>query len=212
MPVPPLDQLIPFLVGSVLVTIVPGADMALVTRQVLLGGPSLADRTIAGNLTGLLVHGAALAVGLSALLVASATAYTVVKLAGAAYLCFLGIHALRSAWRASPVPAPEVAAHVPSQCKAFVYGLVSTVLNPKPALFFLTFVPQFVDEQRSVLPQIAFFVGVHVVVGLVWLTLYARLVHRAYRMLTRSDIRRWLEGASGTVLIALGVRVAIERR
>ena len=93
-----------------------------------------------------------------------------------------------------------------------MYGLVNTILNPKPALFFLTFVPQFVDEQRAVLPQIALFVAVHVVLGLVWLSVYARLVHRAYRVLTRSDVRRWLERVTGGLLIALGIRVAIERR
>ena len=86
MPVP-LDQLLLFLPGSILVTVVPGADMALVMRQVFVGGTALAQRTIFGNLTGLVVHAAALAIGLSALLVASAEAYTVVKIAGAVYLC-----------------------------------------------------------------------------------------------------------------------------
>ena len=93
-----------------------------------------------------------------------------------------------------------------------MYGLISTVLNPKPALLFLTLVPQFIDEQRAVLPQIAFLVGLHVAVGLVWLTLYARLVDRAHRVLTRADVKRWLEGVTGAVLIALGIRVALERR
>src|ERR671918_1042272 len=102
MPIQP-ELLLPFLLASVLVTVVPGADMALVTRQVLVGGPRLAYRTIAGNLTGLLVHGFALAVGLSALIVASATAYTTVKLAGAAYLIWLGIQTVRSA-RKPPEP------------------------------------------------------------------------------------------------------------
>lgn len=212
MPVP-IDQLAPFLVASVLVTVVPGADMALVTRQVLLGGPPLAHRTIAGNLTGILVHGLALAVGLSALLVASATAYTVVKLAGAAYLVFLGVQAILAARRsAAASDATDLPARVPSRRTAFAQGLVSTVLNPKPALFFLTFLPQFVNEDRAVLPQIAFLAAIHVVVGLIWLTLYAHLVHRAHRVLTRADVRRWLEGATGTVLVALGVRVALERR
>ena len=87
MPVP-LDQLLLFLPGSILVTIVPGADMALVMRQVFVGGTALAQRTIFGNLSGLVVHAAALAIGLSALLVASAEAYTVVKIAGAAYLVY----------------------------------------------------------------------------------------------------------------------------
>ena len=168
----PLDLLLPFLLASVLVTVIPGADMALVTRQVLVGGPGLAQRTILGNLGGLLVHGVALAAGLSALLVASAVAYSTVKLA----------------------------------------GVVSTVLNPKPALFFLTFLPQFVDRDRAVLPQTLTLVAIHVVVGLIWLSAYAHLVHQARGMLTGPRVKAWLERATGAVLIVFGLRVAVERR
>jgi threonine/homoserine/homoserine lactone efflux protein len=209
----PLDQFIPFLAASILITIVPGADMALITRQVLVGGTRLAQRTILGNLSGIVVHGLALAVGLSALLVASATAYTAVKLAGAAYLCFLGVQALLAARRArAEREDDQLPARVPSERRAFATGLLSTVLNPKPALFFLTFLPQFVNEEHAVLPQIAFLAGVHVAVGLVWLTIYAHLVARAHGALTRTDIRRRLEAATGAVLLALGIRVAFERR
>lgn len=220
MPVP-LEQLLPFLVGSILVTIVPGADMALVMRQVFIGGTRLAQRTIWGNLTGLVVHAVALAAGLAALLAASADAYTVVKLAGAAYLVFLGVQTLVSARRGDyghahergGAPAGATPSRgVPSMRMAYVQGLVSTVLNPKPALLFLTFLPQFIDESRNVLPQIAFLAGVHILVGLVWMTLYAHLVARAHRTLTRRDVRRWLEGATGAVLVALGLRVAVEQR
>jgi len=211
----PLEQLLPFLVGSILVTVVPGADMALVMRQVFVGGTPLAQRTIVGNLTGLVVHAAALAIGLSALLVASAEAYAVVKFAGAGYLIYLGLQSLRRARRTgTDAPAGDSAcrSHTPSMRTAYVQGLVSTVLNPKPALLFLTYLPQFVDEARPVLPQIAFLAGVHILVGLVWMTLYAHLVARAHRTLTRADVRRWLEGATGAVLIALRLRVAVEPR
>jgi threonine/homoserine/homoserine lactone efflux protein len=213
MPVP-LEQLLLFLPGSILVTVVPGADMALVTRQVFVGGTALAQRTIFGNLTGLVVHAAALAVGLSALLVASAEAFTVVRLAGAAYLFYLGLQALRAARRAGDFDPQggRLPDRAPSMRTAYLQGLVSTVLNPKPALLFLTYVPQFVDATRSVLPQIAFLAGVHIVVGLIWMTTYAHLVQRAHRTLTRADVRRWLESATGVVLIALGLRVALERR
>src|SRR3954469_21733329 len=104
-----------FLIGSVVVTVVPGADMALITRQVLTRGRAAAQLTISGNLTGIVVHATALAAGLSALLVASATAYTVVKLAGAAYLVYLGLQSLLQARRtrvqavaaeSQPPPAP----------------------------------------------------------------------------------------------------------
>jgi threonine/homoserine/homoserine lactone efflux protein len=226
MPVP-LEQLLPFLAGSILITVVPGADMALIMRQVFIGGTALAQRTIFGNLTGLVVHATALAVGLSALLVASAEAYTAVKLAGAAYLVYLGVQSLLSAWRAGRGPDAAVAEagaapdaqvgatpsrRVPSMRTAYFQGVISTVLNPKPALLFLTFLPQFVDTSRAVLPQILFLAGVHIVVGLIWLTIYAHLLHRAHRTLTRSDVKRWLEGATGVVLIALGLRVAVEPR
>jgi threonine/homoserine/homoserine lactone efflux protein len=208
MPIAP-DLLLPFLLASILVTVVPGADMALVTRQVLVGGQSLARRTIAGNLTGILVHGVALAAGLSALIVASATAYTTVKLAGAVYLVWLGVQAIRSARR--PAPAVDLSGAAPR--RAFLAGLISTVLNPKPALFFLTFLPQFVDPGRgAVLPQTLTLAGIHVVVGLVWLTFYAYLVDRARAALTAPRVKAWLERSTGALLVALGVRVAVERR
>lgn len=213
MPVP-LDQLLLFLPGSILVTLVPGADMALVMRQVFVGGTALAQRTIFGNLTGIVVHAAALGIGLSALLVASAEAYTVVKVAGAGYLIYLGVQALLSARRPDTIDAEgaRLPSRVPSMRTAYLQGLISTVLNPKPALLFLTYLPQFVDESRPVLPQIAFLAGVHILIGLIWMMLYAHLVARAHRTLTQGDVRRWLEGATGVVLIALGLRVALERR
>jgi threonine/homoserine/homoserine lactone efflux protein len=203
------DLLVPFLLVSLLVTVVPGADMALVTRQVLVGGPRLAQRTIAGNLTGLLVHGIALAAGLSALLVASATAYTTVKLLGAAYLVWLGVQAIRASRKPADLDLSTAGA---APRRAYLAGLLSTVLNPKPALFFLTFLPQFVDRDRDVLPQIFTLAAIHVVVGLVWLTAYAHLVHRARIVLTAPRVKAWLERSTGAVLIALGVRVAVERR
>jgi threonine/homoserine/homoserine lactone efflux protein len=200
------ELLLPFLLASILVTVVPGADMALVTRQVLVGGPRLAYRTIAGNLTGLLVHGFALAVGLSALIVASASAYTTVKLAGAAYLIWLGVQTIRTSKQVQP------AAQITAPRHAFLQGLLSTVLNPKPALFFLTFLPQFVDRDRAVLPQTLTLAAIHVVVGLIWLTTYAHLVDRARAVLTAPRVKAGLERTTGAVLVALGVRVAVERR
>jgi threonine/homoserine/homoserine lactone efflux protein len=210
----PLELLLSFLVASVLVTVIPGADMALVTRQVLVGGTAMAQRTIFGNLAGLGVHGVALAAGLSALLVASAAAYTVVKLAGAVYLVHLGVQVLRASGRrpadTPPADGPPVATAVPGH--PFLQGLVSTVLNPKPALFFLTFLPQFIDRDAAVLPQTFTLAAIHVVVGLIWLSAYARLVQRARGLLSAPRIKARLERATGVVLIAFGLRVAVERR
>ncbi|MBO0850767.1 MAG: LysE family translocator [Pseudonocardia sp.] len=178
---PPVGLLVPFLVASVLVTVVPGADMALVTRQVLLGGTGLAQRTVFGNLAGLLVHGVALA------------------------------GSRRCAPPGAFVPAPRACPrcrHAGRSCR----GLISAVFNPKPALFFLMFLPRFVDRHRPVLPRTLTLTAVHVLIGLVWLSAYARVVHRARAVLTAPRVRAWVQRTTGVVLIAFGVRLAIERR
>jgi threonine/homoserine/homoserine lactone efflux protein len=210
------DHLLVFLVGSVLVTIVPGADMALVTRQVVTRGRGPAQATIFGNLSGLVVHATALVVGLSAFLVASATAYTVVKLAGAAYLVFLGVQSLRQARRsratsraATDTTAPEL---VPRRSNPYRQGVISTVLNPKPALFFLSFVPQSVDPTGPVALQVALLAAIHILIGFVWLTAYASFVSRLQAAVTRPRVKAALERATGIVLIALGLSVAVEHR
>ena len=135
-----------FLLGSIVITIVPGPDMALITRQVVSRGRAAAQATIFGNLSGLVVHATALAAGLSALLVASATAYTTIKLAGAAYLVYLGVQSLRQARRSA---AAVSGAGAKKSGNAYLQGLISTVLNPKPALFFLSYLPQFIDRRSK---------------------------------------------------------------
>jgi len=215
------EHLLIFLTGSIIVTVVPGADMALITRQVVAYGRRAAHATILGNLAGICFHGAALAVGLSTLLVASANAYAAVKLAGAAYLAYLGVQSLRQA-RRTRAAAPDTArsTQVPAASRhgslaagtALRQGLISTVLNPKPALFFLSFLPQFVDRHHAVAPQVVFLAAVHVVVGLVWLTTYAALVARLSAAIARPRVKAALERATGVVLVALGIRVALADR
>ena len=201
-----------FLAGSVVVTVIPGADMALVTRQVLMRGRRTAQATIFGNLSGLVVHALALAVGLSALLVASATAYTTVKLLGAAYLVYLGIQSIRHARAGSGAAAVDAEARDGGRRgSAYLQGLISTVLNPKPALIFLSFLPQFVDRQETVAPQVAMLAALHMLVGFVWLTFYAWFVSRMHAVMTRPRVKVALARVTGVVLIGLGVRVATER-
>jgi threonine/homoserine/homoserine lactone efflux protein len=201
-----------FLVGSIVITLVPGADMALVTRQVVTRGRRAAQVTVFGNVTGIVVHAAALGAGLSALIVASATAYTTVKLAGAAYLVYLGAQSLRQARRTRRERAAAVAQPVsPRRGSPYLAGLISTVLNPKPALFFLSYLPQFIDRSHSVAFQLALLASIHIVIGLVWLSTYAWLVSRLQVVLARPRVKAAMESVSGAVLVALGVRVALER-
>jgi threonine/homoserine/homoserine lactone efflux protein len=205
-------SLVPFVVGSVLVTIVPGPDMALITRQVLAYGQRVARATIAGNVAGLVVHTVGVAFGLSAILLGSARVFEVVKLLGAAYLIYLGVMTFRHT--RTPVPGTDQVRErqVISRRTAFRQGFLSTTLNPKPALFFATFLPQFVDPDGNVALQVLGLGAFHILVGVVWLTTYALLIGRLQFVLTREDVRRWLERATGAVLVALGVRVAFSDR
>jgi RhtB (resistance to homoserine/threonine) family protein len=192
----------------VLLTVSPGADMALIAKVTIERGRRAAFVTTLGICTGLLVHATASALGLSVVLATSAEAFTIVKLAGAAYLAYLGVRALRDSF--GTLPAAE--AHPARARTALFQGLLSNVLNPKVAVFYLTFLPQFIDPSGNVLAQSLVFAAAHAVMGIVWLAAYAYLIARLSRSFAGSRLRRWLERVTGAVLIGLGVRLAFERR
>ena len=190
-----------------LLTISPGADMALVAKVTFERGRRAAFVTTLGICSGLFVHATASALGLSVILATSAEAFTVVKLAGAAYLAYLGVRSVRASFHdASPEPATARRGATP-----FLQGLLSNVLNLKVAVFYLTFLPQFIDPNGNVLAQSLFLALVHAVMGIAWLTAYAYVLGRLVRMLAGGGVRRALERVTGVVLIALGLRLALER-
>lgn len=199
-------------VGVVAVIVVlPGPDMALVLQNGLARGRRAALASALGINAGLVVWALAAALGIAALLHASAPAFTALKLAGAAYLIWLGLRALWEAWRGT--------AHNPAERPArrrraspFRQGLLTNLLNPKIALVFTTLIPQFVDPGEPAVAQTLLLAGVFIVMGLVWLTAYALLVARVGALLQRSVVRRVLNTVTGTVLTALGVRVALSDR
>jgi threonine/homoserine/homoserine lactone efflux protein len=194
---------------AALLTILPGADMALVAKVTLLDGKRAAFFTSLGICAGLPVHATASALGLSLILATSAEAFTAVKIAGAAYLAYLGIRTIRDSLR--PVADPRVAAaQARGSAAAFAQGWLSNVLNPKVALFYLTFLPQFISLGDNVLAKSLLLAGIHAVLGLVWLPLYAYAIDRLSALMRGA--RRWLERISGAALIGLGVRLAFERR
>ena len=204
-------RLLAFLAIATLVTITPGVDMALVTRNVLRGGLGAGLRTSAGILSGLCVWAVLAAVGVAAVVAASATAYTALKLAGAAYLIFLGAATL---WRSRGGRSPERehAVPVPSFGGLYRQGLLNNLLNPKIGVFYTTFLPQFVAPGRSVLGWTLLLAAIHIATGVVWLAFYAWLVARARAVVGRPRVRRTLDRLTGTVLVGLGIRVARESR
>jgi threonine/homoserine/homoserine lactone efflux protein len=209
------SRFIAFLSIAALLTIIPGADTALVTKNALSRGRTAAFFTTFGICLGCLCHATASALGLSVVLRESARAYEWVKLAGAAYLVYIGA---RSLWASRNNPKMDLA-NTPTASGADAgwlrsssEGLFTNLLNPKVALFYLTFLPQFIAPGESVLRKSLFLAGIHVLMGLVWLCSYAMLLHRMSSVLSRPAVKRKLEALTGAVLVAFGLRLALERR
>lgn len=191
-----------------LLTISPGADTALVLKTTLERGRGAALLATIGICSGTLVHAVASALGLSVILATSAEAFTALKLAGAAYLAYLGVQALRNSL--GPEPSASIA---PRRGSApYVQGLLSNLLNPKVAVFYLTFLPQFMSPGDNVLLRSLAFAAAHSVMGIAWLSAFAYVVSRIGAAFGGAGVRRWLERVTGGVLIALGARLALERR
>ena len=198
-------RLLAFIGVAGVLTVLPGADMALVMRNVLALGRPKTMLTIAGIAGGCMIHATASALGMSAVLATSATAFTVMKAAGAAYLVWIGIQSFR---RKENGGDPRTT----TRSAPFAQGFLTNLLNPKVAIFYLTFLPQFIAPGEPVLRRSLFLAGVHITMGVVWLSAYAWFIDRLGTVLTRPRVKAWLERVTGGLLIALGARLAWERR
>jgi threonine/homoserine/homoserine lactone efflux protein len=211
-------DIVAFVGVALVVVITPGPDMVLVTTHALATGRSAARSAALGVCSGILVHATAAAIGLSALLATSSLAFSLVKWVGAAFLIGLGARTIWNARRApSPAPGAGAVAPVPTRSRRlrlgsspFWQGFWSNVLNPKVALLFLSLLPQFVDRGGAVLVQTLLLSGTFLVMGLLWLLTYVAIVSRAAGFLRDDRLRRRIEIVSGSVLVALGLRIAVE--
>ena len=178
--------------------------------RVASGGRRAGVVTTLGVNTATLVHTVAAAFGLSAVLATSATAFTVVKVVGAAYLVFLGVRA----WRAGDTSATLTVRPAVSGRRLFTSGLITGVLNPKTALFFLAFLPQFVHPERGwVIAQFLVLGLLAAVVGVCWNCVLSWTAHAvAGRLTAAARFARWRQRISGTVLVGLGLRLALVHR
>jgi len=202
-----------FLGVAAFILVTPGPDTALVTKNALIHGRSAGLATSFGVAAGLLVWTIASALGIAAVLHASATAYETVKLIGAAYLVLLGIQALRNAGRYAgdhhrgPAGSRGVDAR-----RGFRQGLVSNLANPKVAVFFTSLVPQFIGHGSHVLVPFLLLGGLFVAMTLAWMSGYALMAAKAGGLLTRPRVKAALDRVTGLVLVALGLRLATEAR
>jgi threonine/homoserine/homoserine lactone efflux protein len=196
-----------FFITAIVLTVTPGPDTLYVIARTLAQGRTAGVISVLGICLGLLVHISAATVGLSALLMTSALAYSLVKYAGAVYLIYLGIRMVLSRpHRASLQPSQPA-----SLAKIFIQGTLSCLLNPKLALFFLAFLPQFVvPNQGNVAWQIFTLGAIFAMLGVSWLTLVALLTSYAGDwMRQRSGLLRFQQWFTGGILISLGIRLAV---
>jgi len=210
-----LGSLLAFVGISVVVIVTPGPDTAITIRNTLLGGRAGGVATALGVAVGQAVWAVATALGVVALLVASEPLFLAVKYAGAAYLVVLGLQALRSAWLATPQAAAGLADGTAARLaprRAFVQGVVSDLGNPKMAVFFASLLPQFVPAGADLFAGVLALGLGFSLMTFAWLAAYAAVVSRAGDVLRRPTVRRAVEGVTGGVLVALGVRIAAEGR
>ena len=199
-----------FAIAALLLIMVPGPDQALITRNALVGGRRAGVLTMLGGVFGVTVHATAAAAGLSALLLTSATAFTALKLVGAAYLLWLGVQMLRSAIRSGREPVDAGPAAKPRRGRTYLYqGFLSNALNPKVALFFVTFLPQFLTTGgRSPQAEGLLLSGVFAVLYISWFSLYVLAADHFARRLRSPRVRAWIERVTGVVFLAVAVRLA----
>jgi threonine/homoserine/homoserine lactone efflux protein len=211
-------ELLTFLGLAVVVIVTPGPDTALTIRNTIAGGRAAGLGTGLGVASGQAIWTLAAAAGVAALLVASEPAFLALKYAGAAYLVFLGLQTLAGAVRPSAARhAPEPAlpavrrARLPVRT-AWRQGMMSDLANPKMAVFYTSLLPQFTPSDGPAFPVL---LGLGVIFSLMtfsWLALYATAVDRLSDLLSRTGVRRALDAAMGAVLVALGGRLALEKR
>ncbi|BCJ44264.1 lysine transporter LysE [Actinoplanes ianthinogenes] len=201
-----------FAVLGALLTITPGLDTALVLRSAVTMGRGPAFATALGVGTGALTWGAAAAVGVSALLTASTVAYTVLRVAGAAYMIFLGARMIRAAVRAAPIEEAALAPAAPTWWSTFGKGLLTNLLNPKVGAFYIAVLPQFIPPDTSPLGVGLLLALVHDLEGLAWFALIIFGAQAARGVLARRAVRRSVDAGTGAVLLGFGLRLGLSSR
>jgi RhtB (resistance to homoserine/threonine) family protein len=202
-----------YLIAISLLTISPGVDTVLVIRNTTRGGWGDGAATSLGICCGLFVHATVSAVGISVILLQSAWAFRALKLAGAAYLVWLGIASLRSAAGGSAgmdfkASGGEVRPYCPR--RSLREGFLCNVLNPKAVVFYMAFLPQFIDPTGSAISQSLLLAGLHFIIAMVWQCFLAALVERARTMLQNPRVRRRIDATVGALMLFFGIKLGLD--
>ncbi|ART75373.1 lysine transporter LysE [Sutcliffiella horikoshii] len=201
-----------FVVMSVLLIILPGPDTAIATKNTLSAGRIGGFKTVLGTFCAILIHTIAAVVGLSAIIVKSAFLFSVFKYVGAVYLVYLGVKtiwALRN--KKAEIPMDSNVANRYKNQSHFKQGFLTNMLNPKVAVFFLTFLPQFVDPGTSTIGPFLLMGVTYAVLTAIWFVLYIYLVDQISAFMKKPRTTTVIESITGIVLIGFGVKLALEK-
>jgi RhtB (resistance to homoserine/threonine) family protein len=192
-----------------LAAMAPGPDFVIVTRHAAISGRRAGMATALGIAAGVFGWAVVAAFGVASLLAASAVAFTAVKLVGAIYLAYLGVKALVSAWRRGETVRAEVKATTVRPLVAFRQGLLTNLLNPKCAIFFVALMPQFLSTSPHWSDTLTLS-ALAVIVTAVWFTVLATIVGMLRAFFTSKRVRRVLDSVTGAILIGLGIKIALD--
>lgn len=208
-------QLITYSIIVGLLTLTPGADTMLVLRNVFSSGKRAGIVTTVGICSGLLIYAVISSLGISVILTKSVMLYQTLKLLGAIYLVYLGVQSLLPITKSNNKQINLESTYKKfkrTDERAFFEGLLSNLFNPKIAVFYLTFLPQFINPQNNIFIQSFLLTGIHVVMGLLWLSFLSVFIGSIRFIYTSSKIQHLLEAISGTVMIIFGILLLLERK
>jgi len=199
-----------FIIACVLLIILPGPDTAIVTKNTVVAGRKGGMQTMLGSCVGLSIHTIAAVAGLSAIIVKSAVAFTVLKYVGAAYLCYLGVRTLMN-MRAKKTDVDEDLLVEAKGSSYFKQGFITNVTNPKVAVFFLTFLPQFLAPGADAFWSFLVMGIIYTVLTFVWFFFYVVLLDKVRNFMKRPSTQASIEAITGVVLIGFGIKLAFEK-
>lgn len=201
--------LVSFTFIASLLVMSPGPNGVLIAKTVPTSGKAAGFANIAGFVTAFYVHGALSVLGISIILVQSAQAFFMVKILGAAYLCWLGLKALRDAWTgAATAQNVQPARTQRTLTKAFLEGFLTNALNPKVSMFYLAAFPQFVSQAQGALSASFLLVFIHSLLNFIWFAAMVILFARLAGATQSQAFQRWLKGTTGVVFIGFGAKLA----
>ncbi|MEL3961059.1 LysE family translocator [Lysinibacillus endophyticus] len=205
-----MNEFFTFLLLSLFVVMSPGIDTALITKRTISDGRKDGYQMALGITTGSLVHTFAAAFGLSAILMKSAVAFEIVKYVGAIYLIYLGVSSFITRKKKAVSDEEENLDEIKKS--AFKQGLLSNVLNPKVAMFFLTFLPQFVKVGENATKQLVIMGVIYTLLSISWFFIYVFFINYLREWLMSPKVQRVMEKATGLVLIGFGIKLAMDSR